>query len=137
MQVEAVESSKRPNNACMSSRYIPIQARVRVSGYSTVCGFVRGMPDGSGGIRSSSSFPGDVIAGAPWPSCLSSMMVRMLQTLLAGFAERYLANPLRLENLRGSKASCRVRIQNGVDDVAATGLWSSVSHLLNYHPHEV
>lgn len=60
--------------------------------------------------------------GTGFPPCQRNMTDEMLEALLAGFAKCYFANPFRLENLCSREASCRVRIKNGVYDVATSCL---------------
>lgn len=52
----------------------------------------------------------------------SSMTDGRLEALLTGFAEFYLSNPLRLENLCSRQAAGGMGVQDGVYDVATAGL---------------
>lgn len=46
----------------------------------------------------------------------------VLETLLAGLAKFYFADPFGLEHLRGCEAARRMGIKDGVDDVTAASL---------------
>lgn len=49
-----------------------------------------------------------------------SMTDKVLETLLAGLAEFYLADPFGLQDLSGGETARGMRVQDGVDDVAAS-----------------
>lgn len=51
-----------------------------------------------------------------------SKVCETLKPFLACLAQFDLPNPLGLENLRGIDTARRIRVQNGIDHVAATGL---------------
>ena len=59
-----------------------------------------------------------------------SHFVDALEALLSGLAKFDVADPFRLEDFAGCEASfrTRVRIEDGVDDVAATSLMGNGQH---------